>query len=61
MDEEGEESEETQIKKMFNTINPWTYYICTLSLYGLQIAGSIAIADVQTIFDFMSAFSVSAI
>jgi len=53
--------EESEIKKMFNEINPCLYYSATLGLYAVQMAGAMAIPDVSIIFEFISAFSVSAI
>ena len=42
-------------------MNAYWYYGATLSMYGVCVLGAIGIEDVSTIFDFVSAISVSAI
>ena len=60
-EEEGGEENESEIKKMFREMKSYIYYPAVLSLYAVEILGSVIIKDVAPIFEFVAAFAVSAI
>ena len=48
-------------KLAYHDMNQVVYYVASLTMYGLCVLGAIVIPDVSTVFDFVSAVSVSAI
>ena len=45
----------------YKDMNLWLYLLTTFLLYGVEMLGAILIEDISTVFEFASAFAVTAL